>query len=215
MRSHKTLSALLVALAFALPLALPAHAATLRFVGVSGVSDGAYYVGLQTISVDGVNYQAMCYDFARGVTIGQTWQANLLTIDDLSSGYYSGQPDYETKYRAAAWLLMELMKEPDRNAWIGIQHAAWLQFAPGAPTAGAAPYLAALSAARQSGYPGVDFSTVRFIEAVAGASAVQGLIAGGFPSSATLAPEPSTLATALTGFALLILGPRLKRAVRR
>lgn len=209
MRPHRMWPALLLAFA----LVLPAHAASIRFVSASGVSDGYYYIGLHTITVDNVTHLAMCYDIANSVSIGSTWQANLLTVTNLGSAYYSGQADYEQKYRAVAWLFSEMTKTSDHASQVGIQHAAWLQFAPGAPTAGAAPWLAAANVAAGSASAAVDFSTLRFIESVQGANRVQGLVVGGFPAASEV-PEPSTLASVITGCVLMLAGVRHQRRKR-
>jgi hypothetical protein len=161
------------------------------------------------IKIDGRDYRAMCYDLANHMTFGQVWQANLLTIDDLSGAYYFGQVHSDDKYRKAGWYYSELMKVTDAASRIGIQHAAWLLFDSSAPTAGAAPWQTAAQAASQNGYPSVDFTTLRFIESVTGNARVQGLVVGGFPSSNSDTPEPSTWTAVAAGLGVIILIRRL------
>ncbi len=151
----------------------------------------------------------MCYDLRNNVSVGQVWQANLLTIDDLGGAYYFGQGDADGKYRKAGWYYSELMKVSDTASRIGIQNAAWLLFDSTAPTGGAAPWQAAALAASRNGYPSVDFTTLRFIESATGKARVQGLLVGGFPSSSSEVPEPSTWIALAAGLGLVILSRRL------
>lgn len=196
------------ALLLALAVQIAAGAATISFVGMDGVSDGRNAVSPFAIKIDGRDYRAMCYDLTNHVSIGQAWQANLLTIDDLSGAYFFGQGDAGAKYREAGWYYNELMKVSDVASRIGIQHAAWLLFDSSASTAEAARWQAAAQAASRNGYPSVDFSTLRFIESAAGHDRVQGLLVGGFPSSSGEAPEPSTWIAVAVGLGLLILSRR-------
>ena len=201
-------------LLFALAVQMAASAATISFVAVDGVSDGLSYVSPYTVQIEGQRYRAMCYDLANHVSVGQVWQANLLTIDDLSGAYYFGRPDAENKYRKAGWYYSELMKVSDAESRIGIQHAAWLLFDSSGPSAGAAPWQAAADVAANDHYGSMDFSSLRFIEAVSGAPRVQGLLVGGFSSSASEVPEPSTWTAVVAGCGLLVLGRRRFRAAR-
>ena len=197
---------------FALAVQIAASATTISFVAVDGVSDGYSYVSPFAIQIEGKSYRAMCYDLLNRVRVGQVWQANLLTINDLSGSYYFGRPDSDNLYRKAGWYYSELMRVSDPASRIGIQHAAWLLFDPSGPKTGAGPWQAAAMAAAQSGYASVDFSTLRFIESATGTARVQGLLVGGFPPSESETPEPATWATVLVGCGMLAFGRRTRAA---
>lgn len=199
-------------LLFALAVQIAASATTISFVAVDGVSDGRYSVSPFAIQIEGKSYRAMCYDLLNHVSVGQVWQANLLTINDLGGAYYFNRPDSDDLYRKAGWYYTELLKVLDPASRIGIQHAAWLLFDPSASKTGAAPWQAAAMAAAQSGYPSVDFSTLRFIESATGRTRVQGLVVGGFPSSVGETPELATWVTVLVGGGMLVFGRRTRAA---
>ena len=173
-------------LLFALAAQLAVGATTNSFVVIDGVSDGH-------------SYPAICYDLANHLSNRQVWQANLLTINDLSGAYYFDRLDAEDKYRRSGWFYSELMKVSDAESRIGIQHAAWLLSVSSGPSAGAARWQAAAKLAAHDHYGSVDFSSLRFIEAVSGSSRVHGLLIGGFSTSASEVPEPSTWTVVVAG----------------
>ncbi|MBI5085480.1 MAG: PEP-CTERM sorting domain-containing protein [Acidobacteria bacterium] len=184
----------------------PARAASIRFEAVSGVTDGTYNIGPYRIQVDGVEFQAMCYDFQHSVSGGQTWQANLLTLTDLSLAYFTGVPGYQEKYAEEMWLYSQLLTANSATARVGIQHAAWLLFTPSAPSAGATAWLSAATAARLAGFPGIDLSTYRVVNSLPGAPLVQGFIIGGFPPASV--PEPAPYVATGAGLVLLAVWKR-------
>ena len=196
-------STFLTTLVLVFSIQLSASAATIKLVNAGGLSDGQTYVGPYSVEIDGVRLPVMCYDLGRDLGIGQVWQANLLTVDELSSGYFSDRHGFHDRYYIVGWLFNELVKPANQGARIGIQHAAWLQFDPSAPTVGAVPWLTAAYAASQHGFPGIDFSTLRFIESVRGTTQVQGLVVGGFPSAPAETPEVSTGVFVGTGCGLM------------
>ncbi|MBI5280422.1 MAG: hypothetical protein HY858_01980 [Candidatus Solibacter usitatus] len=196
----------LAPLVMALAILSPVWAASVRFEGVSGVTDGTYSVSPYRIKVDGADFPALCYDFQHSVSGGQTWQANLLTLTDLSLAYFTGVAGYQEKYAEEMWLYSQLMTASDDAARVGIQHAAWLLFTPGAPSSGAAAWLAAAAAARLAGFPGVDLSTYRVVNSLPGAPQVQGFIIGGFPPASI--PEPAPYVATGAGLVLLAVWKR-------
>ena len=190
-------------------LACPVQAATVTYLGADGLSDGAHLVGPYRLSIDGIEYTALCYDFDHYVSPGQTWQANLYLFSDLSSAYYASTPGAAAKYEDAAWLLDQILLTPEPADRIGIQHAVWSLFSSAAPTQGSAPWLSAAAAGRAAGNPGLDLGTFRVVNSLPGANPqVQGFIVTGFPGSPV--PEPAT--TALTCTALLAVGLARRRS---
>lgn len=187
----------------------PSSAATIRFEGVDGLTDGSRHVGPFRVTVDGIGYDVLCYDLAHSVGFGQVWQANLLTYDQLGLAYFTGQTGYFGKYQMAGWLFTQLLQAASPAARIGIQHAAWSLFSSQADYADAAPWLAAAAAARAEGFPSVDFSTLRIINSPAGQTPVQGFIAGGFEP---VVPEPPAIT--LVGAGILLIGFRWLQARR-
>ena len=208
----RTLLKLLMIAAVGAACATVASAALITFVGVNGVDDGIHYVGPYTITVDGVVYQTMCYDYADYVNTGQTWTAHLYTLNDLSSAYFSNQGDYQDTYAEVAWLFSNLLETTDPATMIFIQHAAWAMFSPGLfmEEQGSSLWMAAAQNAQLEQFPGLDLSQFRVVESI-GEPRVQGLIITGFVNRVA-APEPAEYA--LTGVGLIAF-TALARARRR
>jgi len=200
-------SAALIAVAISL---LPAHAAIIRFEGNDGVNDGQYSVGPYRLVIDGKAYLGMCYDFNHSVSLNQSWEADLLTYDDLSKAYFASQPDARDRYEEGAWLLTTLLASSAATDRIGIQHAAWSLFSNSAPKQGASIWTNGAHQAREQGLPGIDLGTIRIINTPQGSAPVQGFLVAGF--EAAPAPEPGTIG--LIGCGLAGLG-LLRRSLRR
>lgn len=201
----------LVALLIA--LFLPASAATVTFLGSDGLNDGAYVVGPYRLRINGIEYQAMCYDFDHHVSVNQTWQADLHEFSDLSAAYYGSTPGARSRYEMEAWLFSQIILASAPADRIAIQHAAWSLFSGKAPAQGAAAWLAAASANEAAGSPGLNLGTFRVVNSPAGANPqVQGFIVNGFP--ATPVPEPITLGLAGSALVALFLVRRYSAAVK-
>ncbi len=190
-------------------MAVPVHAATVQYLGSDGANDGSHLVGPYRLKIDGMDRLAMCYDFNHDVSGGQIWDAELYVLDQFPQAYYGTETNAMDRYRDAAWLLTQLLSAVSTEDRIAIQHAAWSLFAPGAPSEGAARWLAAASKAHSNGYPGIDFTDYRVVNSKPGASQVQGFLVAGF--AAAPVPEPATFA--LVAVSLLTLG--LARRVER
>lgn len=178
-----------------------ANATTVTFAAVNGVDDGSYWIGPYTIKIDNYNYQAMCYDFTHEASLGQTWTAKLYTYSQLQKAYYAGEDNYVENYWKAAWLFSQLLQTNDSQVMIGIQHAVWSLFNTGTPTSGAAPWIQAANDAAVDGYPGLDVSAVRIVNAASERPTVQGFLVAGYGMEA---PEPGTYA--MMGTTLVLLG---------
>lgn len=176
---------------------LSARAAQVTVTLVSvGVTDGVNNVLPYEISIDSVLTAADCYDFFDGVQVGQTWQANKLTLAQAStSGLFSGKPNALAGYELIAALSAEAATTS--QAQIDLQHAIWNVFDPlrFAVTTGVANDLAAANAAIAGGF---DFSTVAFIEAVKGSN-IQALVVS------SNASEPPAIALAAIGLTVLCI----------
>lgn len=179
---------------FLIACASLSSAATVTLTGVNGVSDGADFVLPYELSIDGVLTAADCYDFFDGVSIGQTWEAELLTIDQAAEhGRFSASTDALHGYQLVAAL--SSLATFGAQDQIDLQHAIWSVFDPGvfAATAGVSGYLSAA----ESQLSTLDYGRFRFVEA----AGVQTFVID--PPSET--PEPSTLAL-FGGGLLLMLG---------
>ena len=93
---------------------------TLQDVGSSPLSDGSYYIGPYTLSINGQNHAALCVDFDHDTNPVTTWTAYVNTSHDFSGSYHSDNPDL---YRQEAYLY-NLITKPNADR-IDIQHAAW------------------------------------------------------------------------------------------
>ncbi len=92
--------------------------------GAPTVSDGSYYVGPYTVSVDGKSMAALCVDFFHQSSVGDSWNAYVTSLTgSLANTYHSGD---QVQYAEEAYLYSLINKAgvsaTDR---INIQHAAW------------------------------------------------------------------------------------------
>ena len=206
-----------------------ASADTIQFTGVpTGVNDGVYYVTPYQITINGAPQLVTCYDTLDDVNFGDTWQANILTMNQAAStGYFSG-PNALAGYQRVAWL--DGQSYSTQAQQVGLQHAIWNVF-------GAAPtttpeelqYEAAADIAQSNGYAGYDFSGFRFVDQVGGVAGHMGTEQGfvfeqistptgtsGGPVPAV--PEPNSFALWICGLLLIgfwRFGPRPRRAAAR
>ena len=93
---------------------------TLVDAGSPQISDGSYYVGPYTVSVDGQSYAALCVDFLHDSYLGTTWTTYVNTTSDNSKRYHADNP---TAYLEEAYLY-NLITQPGADR-MDIQHAAW------------------------------------------------------------------------------------------
>jgi hypothetical protein len=198
-------------------LATIAAADTIVFKGMpTGVTDGSLYVMPYQLTVDGVTLTVTCYDNYDEVQTGDTWQAQILTIQEAAvSGFFS-ENDETARYKRIAWLSARNYANSDQQ--IALQHAIWNVFGSAYETDGSMLYETAADNAAATGYAGFDFSIFRFIQqpgAHAGDPGVrQAFIytvplppSGGFDTPAV--PEPA--AFWLAGPALIIAGLSRRR----
>jgi hypothetical protein len=185
MKTIATLAALILAAGVTI-----AQASTLTVtVEALGISDGVNNVLPDVLSVGGDKLLADCYDFFDPISIGETWQANVLTLAHAaSSGMFSGKPDALAGYELVGVLSTQAAPTPQNQ--IDLQHAIWNVFDPGrfAVTAGVASY----DATALAEIPTFNFGSVEYIEGVKG-TAVQS-----FVTDST--PEPASLILIATGF---------------
>ena len=195
-----------------LTLAAAASASTIVFGGEpTGVDDGKYYVLPYQLTIDGVSQLVTCYDTHDEVSSGDTWNANLLTLNQAAAtGYFDGA-NALAGYERVAWLSVQSYSGNDQQ--IGLQHAIWNVFGSAPVTAAETTYDQAANAAAQSNYAGFNFSGFRFIEEVGATPGAPGteqaFVFNLNPTSTTSAtPEPGTLGLMLSGAALTFAGLR-------
>lgn len=85
--------------------------------------------GLYNFLIDGKSVEAMCDDLLTGVSVGQSWQANLYSYADVQGGAatkFSGP----TQYSQAGWLV-SLLGSASPTAQADINEAVWKIFTPG------------------------------------------------------------------------------------
>jgi len=166
MRHWKSLFISIPALLFT-HMILSADSLTVQLTG-AGPSDGYYYVLPYELSIDGVETNAVCYDFFDEISLNQTWPATELTLDQAAnSGQFSGPSNALEGYEEVAWLsslwFTESLTTQDQ---IDLQHAIWNVFDPGALALPDDQFLAAVQAAEADGIAGLDFDNYRFLEAI-------------------------------------------------
>jgi hypothetical protein len=110
-----------------------AKADVIQFEGApAAINDGQYYVTPYEITINGVDALVTCYDTFDGVNIGDTWDANLLTLGEAAaSGFFSSDPNALARYEEVAWLEAQTYQNVAQE--IGLQYAIWSVFgtAPG------------------------------------------------------------------------------------
>lgn len=177
----------------------------------AGQTDGQYYVGPASLTVDGVQYTGICYDAYDEAALGQSWQANVYGMVDLNAGaYFTNEPvnQYTTGYEQVSYL-STLFSPGNVSQWVDIQHTIWSVFDPGAYTADPA-LIAAANNAISSGY---DFSTFRYLDSPPGTNPlVQGFIVDNPNIGLNPGPEPSTWLLLGSGFLLMAVWSLRRRA---
>lgn len=175
----------------------------------AGQTDGQYFIGPANLTIAGVEYSAVCYDAFDAAAIGQSWQADVFGMIDLSAGaYFINQPNYATKYEQVSYL-STLFSPANESQWIDLQHTIWSVFDPAAFTADPT-LIAAANAAIAGGY---DFSPFRYIDSPPGSNPlVQGFVVDNPNIGLTGSPEPATWFMICSGV-LLMAAWNLRRRV--
>ncbi len=175
----------------------------------TGVNDGAHYVMPYRITIDAAYRLVTCYDTFDEVKQGDTWQANLLSINDAAATGYFGGPQALPLYERVAWLSAQTYSNASQQ--VGLQHAIWRVFGSASQTQDAITYGNAADVAAANNYSGFDFSNFRFIEQVGGIPGHTGTEQafvfrdGGVPAPL---PEPGALAQLGAGVLLTLAAGR-------
>jgi hypothetical protein len=184
-----------------------ADSLTVQVTGV-GPSDGSHYVLPYLLNIGGFDAAGICYDFFDEISINQTWQANLLTLDAAQNGgQFSGVNNALVGYEEVAWLASNWFTQSlTAGDQVDLQHAIWDVFDPGAITLPDDPFLTTLLANESTGINGFDYSRYRFLEAVpANGTLAQSFVlyvpgSGQNPSDT---PEPGTVTVVAIGLVLI------------
>lgn len=178
---------------------LNAETVHVTFQGVpTGVNDGVDYVAPYSLTVDGVYYDATCYDFFHSVTFGQSWNAKELTLSEaIAHGQFSGLSNASLGYRQIGFLAF--LSAPTSLDQIDLQHVIWNVFAPDtfSVTPNMQSYLDLLSTSAFATY---DYRKVVFLEDVSNSSNhAQSFVI----DPPVAAPEPSYFGLILVGLSLI------------
>ena len=205
-------------------LPVPASADSIQFVGVpTSVNDGNYYVLPYEVTIDGSPQLVVCYDVYDDVNFGDTWQAQLMDLNQAAASGFFSTAAALGKYEEVAWLDAQTYSTPTQQ--IGLQYAIWDVFETYRSTPDSLAYAAAANAAASLGYAGFSFSGVRFIQQI-GASAGQagteqafvywdGQFAAEQPDETSPIPEPGTVRLSVLGLIFLAGIAGCQRARRR
>ena len=195
-------------------LSSQAETVQVAFVGYDTyVQNGQYYVLPYQLNVDGTVIDATCYDIFDDVNVGQTWEANVLTVDQAAangqfSSWFGDYSDALNAYERVGFLSHQATYSAQDQ--IDLQQDIWNVFAPGTygVTTGMQGYLNLLTTAAFANF---DFNTVRFLEEVnQGSGRAQAFVID--PSAGT--PEPGTVMLLGTGLLLVGVGRIRRKSVR-
>lgn len=220
MRHYQSLLVSIPALLFASAL-LPAENIAVQLTGV-GPSDGQYYVLPYQLSINGVETNAICYDFEDEISMNQTWSANLLTLDGAAAGgqfSYLGPTLALADYEQVAWLSSLYFAGPAlaTEDEIDLQHAIWDVFDPTAFNLPANAFLTNVQATEAAGIAGLDFDNYQFLEAIPenGGQAQSFVLYTGGDNNNTNPTTPEPGAAVLLFVGLGLIGVSKMREVRK
>jgi hypothetical protein len=192
-----TLQRWLITAALFATAASSANADTIQYLSApTGVNDGSYYVLPYQITIDGKSQLVACYDIFDEVNSGDTWQAQLLDLNQAAqSGYFSKTPGALADYERVAWL--DAQPYDTSAEQIALQYAIWDVFGTYKTTTQSQAWAAAANAAAATGYRGFDFSGVRFVEQTGGTPGQNGtkqaFVYWATTPAGTDTPEPGSL----------------------
>ena len=183
------------------------NAASVTLLNVANSENrGGFYAGFYTLSVDNQILPGMCDDFSTNSTIGETWNANILTYSDIVAGGGKFGPNL-VKYSQIGWLY-SLAGAATSSQQASINEAVWKVMTPGAPAL-SGDALAYFNSATDTARDTFDFSGVmRILEPLPHSASQEFLI----PIGSQVVPVPA--AVWLLGSGLLTLAG-LRRNSRR
>lgn len=175
-------------------------------------NDGANYVLPYELSINGVDTEAICYDFTHEIWQNEMWLANELTLGEAQAGgEFSGSNYQSTGYQEVAWLASYFFTTPALTTadQVDLQHAIWDVFDPGEFALPNDSFLNSVWAAESSGMADLNYADYVFLEAIPSADTVAQSfviyepIGSGGGGQQELAPEPANLVLAAIGIVLI------------
>jgi PEP-CTERM motif len=185
----------------ALILAGTAFADSVTLTGAGPANQGGVYVYPYTLQIGNSSFAGICDDYFHEVYVGETWNANIYTFSQYTSGRFGSEG--LQNYEEAAWLL-SLIPSVNPKEVGDINFAVWSIFSTGVPVQAAGNGLLGsnywLQLAEAQNFSNFDFSNYRIVTPTdSGTGSAQEYL--------IRVPEPSSilmLGTGLIGFAGLL-----------
>ena len=177
------------------PFYAKADTVGVTLTGVNGGVDAGIYTSPYYATVNGVpNTLIVCDDFSHEVYVGESWTANVSTLNDLSQVRFDhGSSNQLQTYNEAAWLYDQLLTPKNSSQGGEISFAIWALFTPsaGGYDSGSATWMkAALAAVTSPTFSESEFSNIEILTPTIGGpgSPQEYLTTSTMPT-----PEPSSL----------------------
>ncbi len=116
---------------------------SMQLTGLSSYTSGGYYVGFDTVTVNGTPMSLLCDDFTKSISLNSTWSAvgvsgtQVASMKFASGPYGNGATTATQAYQEVFWLTSQLANQTNSGVVGALHFAIWTVLDPattGAPT---------------------------------------------------------------------------------